>query len=310
MKTFFQAKGFRILLAVVVIMLGLLLYTQSVGNSLTANLLNFLSSPMQAIGTSMKRSASETVENLTQSPDDLRAQIEELEKEIAGYKEQLVEFYDYKRKVVQYESILGIHQENPDFQMLAASVIGRDPNDVFYSFSIDQGSLNGVSVNDPVITSKGLVGWVSQVYATSSKVTTIFSEDTQFGATSKERRESGVITCDIKLCDQGLIKMGLLDTDTAITTGDIITTAGLGGLFPKDLLIGTVVSVEKEEFDVSRYVTIQPYENIKTVEDVFVITDFFGKGEITADASASESLADSENTSSEVNASSELSGGE
>ena len=49
-------------------------------------------------------------------------------------------------------------------------MIGRDPSDVFYGFSIDKGTLSGIAVGDPVITQRGLVGIVTQAYATTSKV--------------------------------------------------------------------------------------------------------------------------------------------
>ena len=282
MKNFFRSTGFKILLGAVVVLLAVLLYTQSVGNSLLANMINFVSSPMQAVSTSAKESVSDLVDGLTDDPEALKAQIAALEEENRAYREQLVDYYEYQRLVAQYESMLGIKETNEDFQMISASVIGRDPNDLFYSFSIDIGYLDGVSQNDPVITGDGLVGWVSQVYATTSKVTTILSEETQVGAASKERRESGVINSDIKLADEGLVKLAFLDADTQIQAGDLITTTGLSGLFPEDLIIGSVTEIGHETYDVSMYALVQPYVDVKTVMDVFVVTDFYGKGEISA----------------------------
>ena len=81
--------------------------------------------------------------------------------------------------------MLGIKETNEDFQMISASVIGRDPNDLFYSFSIDIGYLDGVSQNDPVITGDGLVGWVSRRCMRRPARTTILSGE-QVGAVSKE----------------------------------------------------------------------------------------------------------------------------
>lgn len=63
---------------------------------------------------------------------------------------------------------------------MAASVIGRDPN-TFYCFTIDQGTNAGISVNDPVVTDEGVVGWVSAVNSISAKVTTLLSPDTKIG---------------------------------------------------------------------------------------------------------------------------------
>ena len=290
MKNFCRSTGFKILLGAVVILLGVLIYTQSVGNSLIANLINFVSSPMQSVSTSAKENAASALEPLTDDPEALKEKIAALEEENQEYRKQLVDYYDCQRKVAQYESILGIKEKNADFQLVSASVIGRDPNDVFYSFSIDIGYLDGVSQNDPVITGDGLVGWVSQAYATTSKVTTILSENTQIGAAAKQRRESGVISCELRLADEGLVKLGFLDANTKIEPGDIITTTGLSGLFPKDLLIGSVTELGHEEYDVSKYALVQPYVDVKNVMDVFVVTDFYGKGEIsvTTDSASSE----------------------
>ena len=243
MKDFFHTKSFKVLLVSIFVLLGLLLYTSSVGSSLTANLLGFLSAPMQKISTGVVANAAALGEDLTRSADELAA-------------------------------------ENQDFQMLPATVIGRDPNDVFYGFSIDQGSLNGVSVNDPVITGDGVVGWVSEVYATSSQVTTLFSPSTKIGAMAKESRDTGVTGCDITLADQGLIQLGYLTTDNSVKAGDMITTTGLSGMYPKDLLIGTVTEVQYEDNGVSQYALVEPFVDIKNVRDVFVLTDFEGKGEI------------------------------
>ncbi len=280
MKDFFHTKSFKVLLVSIFVLLGLLLYTSSVGSSLTANLLGFLSAPMQKISTGVVANAAALGEDLTRSADELEAENQALKEEIQQLREQLVDYYEIKQENEQYKTVLELKEENQDFQMLPATVIGRDPNDVFYGFSIDQGSLNGVSVNDPVITGDGVVGWVSEVYATSSQVTTLFSPSTKIGAMAKESRDTGVTGCDITLADQGLIQLGYLTTDNSVKTGDMITTTGLSGMYPKDLLIGTVTEVQYEDNGVSQYALVEPFVDIKNVRDVFVLTDFEGKGEI------------------------------
>lgn len=268
------------MMASVFVLLGLLLYTNSVGSSMTANLLGFLSSPMQKISTGITTNAAVFADEVTRSADDLQAENDALKEEVRKLREQLVDYYEVKQKNEQYETVLELKKANKDYQMLPATVIGRDPNDVFYSFSIDQGSLNGVSKNDPVITGDGVVGWVSEVYATSSQVTTLFSPNTKIGAIAKETRDTGVTGCDIKLADQGVIKLAYLTSENTIEPGDIITTTGLSGMYPKDLLIGTVKELAYEDNSVSQYAVVEPFVDVKNVRDVFVITDFEGKGEI------------------------------
>ena len=180
----------------------------------------------------------------------------------------------------QLKNYLGLKENNPDYQFVSASVINRDPNNLYYTFTLDQGSNAGVKVNDPVITDQGVVGWVSQVSAMYCEVTTILSPDTNISATDKVNRESGTISSNAQLSDQGLIKLGLLEAGTTVQEGDIIVTSGIGGKFPKDLLIGNAVEVKPEENDVSLYATVEPFVDIKTVRDVIIITSFNGQGEV------------------------------
>ena len=280
MKDFFHTRSFKILIASVFVLLGLMLYTTSVGSSVTANLLGFISSPMQKISTGVTANAAALSEELTRSADELEAENEALREENQKLREQLVDYYQLKQQNEQYKTVLELKEQNQDFQMLPATVIGRDPNDVFYSFSIDQGYLNGVSKNDPVITGDGVVGWVSEVYATSSQVTTLFSPNTKIGAIAQRTRDTGVTACDITLADQGVIKLAYLTSENTIEEGDIITTTGLSGMYPKNLLIGTVTEIAYEDNGVTQYALLEPFVDVKNVRDVFVLTDFSGKGEI------------------------------
>ena len=174
---------------------------------------------------------------------------------------------------------LKISEADPEIEMRSAAVIGRDPNDIFYGFSIGAGTLSGISVGDPVITSQGLVGIVSQAYATTSKVDCLLSENVQVAAVSIDKQESGVVGSSIMMASSGLLRLSYLSPDTKLEPGDIITTSGAGGTYPAKLKIGQVESVEKSDMDVSRYAVLKPFQDLTTVKEVQVIIDFPGKGE-------------------------------
>lgn len=289
MKDFLHSNGFKVLLAVIFIMFGLMLYTASTGSSIFSNLMGFISAPMQKVSTVVANNANETAKNATLDANQLKAEYDELKKKNEDLNNKLVDYYQIKQENEQYKSILGLKSQHKDYQLVSAAVIGRDPNDLFYNFSVDKGSLDGVKVNDPVVTSAGLVGYVSSVNATYCKITTILSADTSIGASDKVTRDSGVVSSNIKLADQGLTKMGYLDANTKVKSGDIIVTSGLGGIYPKDLLIGTVTEVKNEEYDVSLCATVKPFVDVKSVHDVFIITKFVGQGEIMESSASTAS---------------------
>ncbi len=283
MKNFFQSTGFKVLLGVIFILFGVMLYTASAGGSIFSEALGFVTASMQKVTTVVTNNAAVTAENVTVSKEELQAENAALRKQIEELNAQLIDYYQVKLENEQFRSVLELKQENRDFQFVSAAVIGRDPNDLFYSFYIEKGSNSGISVNDPVITNAGIVGWVSSVTASYSKVTTILSPDTSIAAVNKVTRESGAVNSDLLYAEDGTVKLCYLSADTQTKAGDIIVTSGLGGIYPKDLPIGKVLDVGPEEYDVSYSATVQPMVDVKTVRDVFVITDFEGQGEVLED---------------------------
>lgn len=279
MKEFLKSSSFRVLVIAAVVLLGLIIFTATAGGSFVASLLGFVSSPMQGVATTVTENVTEFLDLDSLSKEELKNRIFALQDEKARLQEEVVELEKVRQENEQLKTQLGITQERPENKLLAASVIGRDPNDVFYGFSIDKGYLDNISVGDPVITNRGLVGVVTQSYATTSKVTCLLSEDLSVAAVCIKRRESGVITSNIMTASTGLLRLNYLSGDTELQEGDIITTSGAGGDFPKDILIGEVKSVEKSENDISRYAVVQPSEDLTAVQDVFIIVSFPGKGE-------------------------------
>lgn len=279
MKDFFKTSSFRVLIIAVVVLLGLIIYTATAGGSFLANLLGFATSPMQSIATDVTGNVTEFLDLDGYTKDELKDLVGALQEENAQLEDQLVGYEELQQENEQLKTQLGLEEEEPENELRAASVIGRDPNDVFYGFSIDAGTLSGVSVGDPVITDQGLVGVVTQAYATSSKVTCLLSEDVHVAAWSPKRQESGVIESDVTSASTGVLRLNYLSGDTQIQEGDIIATSGEGGAFPQGLKIGTVARVEKSENDISRYAEIQPFQDLTKVQEVYVVVDFPGKGE-------------------------------
>ena len=279
MKDFFKTSSFRVLIIAVVVLLGLIIYTATAGGSFLANLLGFATSPMQSIATDVTGNVTEFLDLDGYTKDELKDLVGALQEENAQLEDQLVGYEELQQENEQLKTQLGLEEEEPENELRSASVIGRDPNDVFYGFSIDAGTLSGVSVGDPVITDQGLVGVVTQAYATSSKVTCLLSEDVHVAAWSPKRQESGVIESDVTSASTGVLRLNYLSGDTQIQEGDIIATSGEGGAFPQGLKIGTVARVEKSENDISRYAEIQPFQDLTKVQEVYVVVDFPGKGE-------------------------------
>ena len=293
MREIVHARSFKVLLAVVLVLLGMLIFTAGTGSSITASMLSVLSTPMQRVSTLVTNNAAAAAEDIGRSKEDLQAENEELKKQIAELTTQLVDYYDLKKENAQLYKYLDMKEQNPEFTLVSAAVIGRDPNSL-NTFKIDKGTAAGVSVNDPVVTESGVVGWVSSANAISAEVTTLLSPDTKIGgrsgadtengtgAVDRATGDAGVISTNVKLADRGWVKLGFLTADTTAKEGDIVVTSGLGGIYPPNLKIGRITSLQHEEYDVSLYAEVEPFVDISQVKDVMVITSFLGQGESLA----------------------------
>ena len=279
MKDFFKTSSFKVLAIVVVVLLGLIIYTATAGGSLLASMLGFVTSPMQSVSTTATGAVTEFVDLDALSRDELKDMVDSLSQKNAELREQLVDYENTLKENEQLKTQLQITEEAPENTLRAATVIGRDPNDVFFGFFIDKGTLAGVKTGDPVITEQGLVGIVSQAYATTSKVSNILSEDVNVSAVVPARGESGVISSNITSASAGLLRLSYLSSDTQVQPGDLVTTSGAGGPYPPDLIIGEVQSVQKSENDISYYAVVKPYEDLTSVQETFVVIDFPGAGD-------------------------------
>ena len=279
MKDTFHSAGFKLLVAVMVLAFCLMLATSNSGTPLTAKILGFIATPMQRISTLVTANAAATTQTATQSKEELLAENRKLKQQVDDLNKKLVNYYTYQQENAQLRKFLELKSENQDFKPVSAAVVGRDPGHLFGQFTIDQGTRSGIALNDPVVTDAGVIGWVSTVSANYSRVTTILSPETKISAIDKVNRETGVIGCDIESADKNLLKLQYLSSGTTVKAGDVIVTNGIGGVYPRNLIIGTVKSVQHSKYDVSFYAEVTPAVSVKDVHDVMVITSFFGQGQ-------------------------------
>lgn len=283
MKGFFSSKGLIILVAVILILTGLLLFTASGGNTFLSQIVDAVTTPLQKITTNISNNANDALED-QKTVEQLQAEVDDLKKQVQNLRTITVDYYDVKKENAQFLKYYDLKQKDQSLKFVPASVIGRDSNENFYGFTLDEGAVAGVLLNDPVITENGLIGWVCHVEANSCKVKTILSPDTKVGAVDISTGDSGVITGGMPLADNNRAKMTCLLSENNLQPGDILVTSGLSGIYPKSLQIGEVVELTHDAYDASIYAVVKPFEDILNVKDVFIVTDFQGKAQVSTSA--------------------------
>lgn len=279
MQQLLKSKRFKAFVCIIAaLLLGVMLAAVTSSNSSPASsVFGVVMQPIQKLSATV----SEKLSGLGlkfQSSGKYLEEIENLKKQLETYENELVDYEDTKNKLDSYASMLDIKEENPDYQLSPASIIGRDSLDAFYSFIIDKGSSDGVSVNDPVVYGSYVVGVVHSVKATYSVVWTILNPKVNISSIESRTRESGYTTTTAELSLDGKCMLSGLDKSTQISVGGIVSTSGIGGIYPKGLIIGRIVDITENDYDISLNAIIEPGVSITELEDIFVITDFKEQG--------------------------------
>jgi rod shape-determining protein MreC len=235
-----------------------------------SHIINATVSPLQKIfsfsGQKVSGSLSffKDVKAVQKENEELKARIDQLEKENAQLQE-------YKVKNEELKSALNLKDQFNEYDFVGANIIAKDPGNWFNVFTIDIGKNNGIGNNFPVVTGKGLVGSVYSTGLISSKVVSIIDIDSTVSARISKSREVVRVKGDITLKEQGLCRMDYISPEVDVEVGDTIETSGLGGIFPKGIIIGKVKEIRQTNNELNRYAVIEPAVDFKRLEEVFVL---------------------------------------
>jgi len=149
-------------------------------------------------------------------------------------------------------------------------VISRDYGGWFETFTVNKGSKHGVKKYDTVVTTEGLVGNVTELGESYSRVISIIDSTSSVGAEISRTKEIVIIDGDINLMPKGLCKLSYASKQANVITGDLLETSGLGDVYPKGILIGKVLETTTDDND--DYILIEPAVDFEKINEVLIIT--------------------------------------
>lgn len=176
----------------------------------------------------------------------------------------------------QLKDELGLEELVTEYTVRRGNVISRNPDQWINQVIIDLGTMNGMERGMPVMNNNGLVGYISETNPTSSKVTLISNVDLSASKVSSEiildEEEEAIqgIISEYKT-DTNQLVMSQITSDVEIKPGTLVTTSGLGGAFPRGLVIGEVEAVRLDEQGLERLVFIKPLSDFNNIRIVSVI---------------------------------------
>lgn len=214
---------------------------------------------------------SDNINGLFSGADGISA--EERANLIAELDEYKVRLMDYEEIAAENErlyAMLEYKQSNENREMKLAKVTGKEPGNWFDVFTINLGANDGIKENMAVVTPDGLVGRIEEVGVNWSKVMAIVDSRSRVPVIVERTRDVGVAGGSISGDDlTRMLTMSYLPLDSDIVDGDIVVTSGLGGVFPKGLVVGAVT--ESRTTDGGVNVSIRPNVDFRRLEEVMVI---------------------------------------
>ncbi|MEH7074205.1 rod shape-determining protein MreC [Neobacillus drentensis] len=197
-------------------------------------------------------------------------------KELKSRVENLVnleaQVQELKKDNEELRDILGEKRTLRDFKPLPATVIGRNPDRWHEMIIIDKGKLNGIEKNMAVVTATGLLGKVRNVTQFSSTVQLLSAMDPKNRISAVVQGKKDVYGFVQGFDDkQKLLLIKSIPSGDKIEKGQTVITSGLGGVFPKGLMIGKVVDIKPDQYGLNQTALVKPGADFYDIENVIVI---------------------------------------
>lgn len=202
---------------------------------------------------------------------ELLAENEQLRAERDALLAENARLRELEPQLEQLEAQLEFQEAKPDLVALPANVVGRDPQSREKFLIIDRGSADGVAVGMPVVSPHFMVGQITEVDDNRSKVVLTVDSAFQTGAKLQASGGSGIIYGRWQA--GGRMVMRHIPADTEIPENELVVTSGLTAGIPGGLIIGQVVSTDRDDLRNEVQAIVVPAVNFDKLQTVSVIIE-------------------------------------
>lgn len=294
MKQLFNTKLRIILVLAVLITAGLSVLAGLTNQSLPDLLIQGALTPFRRAATSF----TNTVERYY----SYMFKYEALEAENQVLKAQIAQMEDTARKadattrenerLRKANNLLTTHDS---YVMVDAYIIGWSSTDFTNVLTINRGTNSGIDVNMCAVTENGeVVGLVTQVGPNYAQVKTVLDSTLEISSTISDSGYNGMVSGGYLKGNEKLLRMNYLPSAAIIRNNQQVVTSG-STVYPRGLIVGSVVDAGFETTGVAKYALLQSAADIDSLEQVFIITQYTTDADASA-ASTTPTTADGDTT--------------
>lgn len=227
--------------------------------------------PMQKVLYNLNNGLKNTVDYFLNF-SEVKEENNKLTEENVKLKNQLLEYEKLKEENDRLREVLNFKNSKNTYDYLGTEIIGYSGESFLKGYIIDKGENDGLKKNMVVISNLGLVGQITSVGSNWAIVQSLINENIAVSVMVNSTRETtGILKGYTTHSNENLAKITNLSIDSEIKEGDVILTSGLGQIYPKEIRIGEVISVETDEIKVMKTAIVKPYVDFTKLEELFVV---------------------------------------
>lgn len=200
----------------------------------------------------------------------LREENEKLRQELQQFKAANIEYREAVATNVRLKKLLDLKESLPP-PTLTAEIVGKDPSLWFKTLTINRGASDGVRKGMPVVTVEGVVGQILTSSPNYSKVLLATDPNSAIDVTTQKTRVPGIV----KGLGRDAFKLHYVLKSAEVEKGDYVLTSGLGGVFPKGLMVGTVLEIRRTRRGMFQDIEIEPAVDFSQLEHLIIIMKKF-----------------------------------
>jgi rod shape-determining protein MreC len=208
---------------------------------------------------------------------ELKVVLEEnqnLKDQIAELTVQNTQLQQDRYELNNLRELYKLDEQYSGYEKVGARVIARDSGNWFYSFTIDKGTNDGLTIDMNVIAEGGLVGRIIDIGPNWAKVNSIINDNSNVSGMVLASSDVLMVTGSLELMETGVISFSQLnDSKNNVEIGDKVVTSNISDKYLPSILIGYITSVDRDSNNITKSGTITPAVDFEHLEEVLVILE-------------------------------------
>ena len=180
--------------------------------------------------------------------------------------------HDLETENASLQELVDKEESLRDYERLHATVIARNPDQWEEKIILNKGSSHGVERNMAVMTARGLIGKVTLVTPFTSEVELLYTNNSNYRVSALVQGEKGDVYGLIEgfEAERNELILKRIDSSVKIEVGEKVISSGLGGIFPKGILIGEVTEITTDDFGLTKMAYVKPAADFSLLDEVII----------------------------------------